>query len=329
MPNVEFRVVRWANEIGPPELAKTLVFLVSNNWNDAGWETLFAVHIVSASGHFNLGNAKILHVVPGTEGPVPRTVERLEPKFTELPSHDFCSLGQSVDYYTWLKARGEEGLAILRGLADVCFLASDARERWFAYAAFGESLLRFSDAQKALREAPDIIAGVRATSKDQSFSYSVKVTGATEPHEFCFAFDGAAAPSSRLNVLIGINGVGKSTVLSQLAEDLSTGMDRKGGHAFPRPPERQFSRQILVSTTPFDLSRRPALGNASSYRFVGPRWKFDELHSRVKGTVSSPTDKPWITTLAALFPDPADLLDHLSAEVLPPSERHLESLTIP
>lgn len=319
MKEIEIRKVRWPQAIASSSPDDRIVlYLVTDSWDDFGFRTLFHVHVVDGSSVSNPGDTKILFAESEDAEVSSDTDMNIKPSCSSLSQASYASLGQSLDYYKWFVAH-PDGTRLLHALADMCVAEYDTA-RWQRYKAFGKSLVRFSDAQKALEEAPALLAGKRKDRADLSFTYSTTMAGAEGPHVVSFHFDPDSTPPRRVNAIIGPNGVGKSTLLHQLAKDLS--QSSLFIPFFPKPPSRRFSRQILVSMSPFDISRRPAIGDLSSYRFVGLRWRFEKLR---RAAEKRDPNQAWLNWLAAEVPSPKVLMDLLSAE-FEPNDLHMQML---
>ena len=93
------------------------VILIQDNWDDYGYQTTFESGLrLSADETIDLGNVKILKIdQTGGYTEVPR-----EP-FQEL-GPDFCSLGNSLEYYEKLLKCGPNIYRpYLQGLSDITF----------------------------------------------------------------------------------------------------------------------------------------------------------------------------------------------------------------
>ena len=316
--NIIIRKITWPEEKKNPPHNTILIYLETDNWDDFGYVTSFRVYVVDSNGVWEPGHVKILYAKSGDADTCHWTSSKIPVAVSSLSKEKFVSLGQSLDYYKWFNEY-PEGTKLLRALADI--VVDDAEHsRWTKYKAFSGSLIRFADATKAYEEAYSLLTGRRESLFEFSFTYKLTLPEATGAHEFKFNFNTWEEPLHRVNILIGPNGVGKSTILHKLAEDLSQGkLDRI---KFPDDCPRRFSRQILVSTSPFDVSKRPSIGDRSSYRFVGLRWHFESLTSEIRKL--SP-NKDWKSWLISRFSSRGELLEMLSADFLPNSQ-HLKAL---
>ncbi len=330
MKPVEIRKVRWKSAIRQETSKESIViYLETDDWSDFGYHTLFHAHVSDHNGLTSVGDVKIVFAEPRDVDVGLRTADHIDSSVPSLDRTRFASLGQSVDYYNWF-ASHPQGAALLRALADLCVDVSRG-SRWEAYEGFKQSVIRFSDAKKALEEGHSRLSDGRSAAADMSFSYRVSLPAADAPHEIDFRFTAPKEkqPARRINVLIGPNGVGKSSLLHLLASDLSPAdLDPI---KFPRQPTRRFSRQILVSTSPFDIPKRPESGSHSSYRFIGLRWQFESLRAEINAVLDDARDghevETWDKWLATRLPSPEALLSILSAEIMEPPPEHLAALS--
>ena len=114
----------------------------------------------------------------------------------------------------------------------------------------------------------------RLFKKDVSFSYFAKVPYNTDRTQLFFDFKKNENLPYRINALIGKNGVGKTQILSHLAESLSglTGSVSEKEESFKgkRPP---VDKVISISYSAFDeFRKRVAEGNDykdNSYAYCG------------------------------------------------------------
>jgi len=162
---------------------------------------------------------------------------------------DYCSLGQSLSYYSCIKdVLGSTYKNFLNAFRDAaCFssICDDfCNERAFKY-----SLIRDTDADKALQMAKYVLAGYSETEKFD-FVFKVKLPYySDEDVSIRFNFEKIEEPNNlnRVIALIGNNGVGKTTVLSQLAESL---VEDNINRFVPHPP--LFTKVIAASYSIFD-----------------------------------------------------------------------------
>jgi hypothetical protein len=194
------------------------------------------------------------------------------PNIFVVLNRNFVSLGQSMDYYEQLKKCGETIYEpVLSGLNDIVY-APSLKAPFENDRAWNASLLRFSEAEKAYREARSFFHS--DTSSDQAekilrFDFTCQVLGASEPHKLSFDFSEDPTELYRIAAIIGRNGTGKTQVLAQFASAMS-------GHTLGRgsfEPERpSFSKVIAISYSIFDEFERPAKKETTfSYIYCGIR----------------------------------------------------------
>lgn len=220
--------------------------LVPNNWDDYGFRTCFDLfYYKNADARDNIAEVKILQKH--------QTITRLPDSFNQL-SDEYCSLGQTLTYYKRLKAEFPyEFMVIGLGLND-CVLYPDIKLAFENINGFQDSLLRSSEAQKALYEANDLSqAGEPDFTKPFIFDFEYVVPGASFPHKIDFSFYRDANLPNRFFCLIGKNGTGKTRLLVQLAKKLSN--TNEEGKFLPSRP--LFSKIIAVSFSLFDKFEIP------------------------------------------------------------------------
>lgn len=224
------------------------VVLMTDNWNDYGYETYFHVYYIYNSDAFEyMGACKICSKLnPTTRLVIPREFECLD--------ENFCSLGQSVSYYETICKEGfERAKKILNSLNDTA-LNDDIRIRFKDEPAFKESLLRFSEAGKALKEAKLYFGESIIIDRSLNFRFEYKIPNATSPHRVDLNFSENDVPF-RINCFVGKNATGKTRILTELASRLS-GAKKSGNRSFT--PERpSFSKIIAISYSAFDELYKP------------------------------------------------------------------------
>lgn len=203
-------------------------------------------------------------------------------KSTSLTDHftalddDYCSLGQSLEYYTNLKRLLPETYhKVLADLKDVAFF-TDLQREFENEGGYRNSLLRFGSAEKALQNAKLYLEENRLKeSDDLEFTYVCKIEAASEPHVVKFNFKATKEMPYRINVLIGKNGTGKTYFLGSLVNAIS-GVDENPNFS---PFIPLFSRVIAISYSLFDDFPKPAETTIFSYKYIGLRTKSEEIVS--------------------------------------------------
>jgi ABC-type lipoprotein export system ATPase subunit len=248
--------------------AKTAPDLVitQDNWNDYNFQTLYHLSyfttIKGVREETIIGTLKILR-----RGQTQSDTILVRENFAKL-SQDFCSTGNSLDYYIRLRALGELGTHILRSLRDVVQMP-ELIDEFANEPGWSRSLYRDQrDSGANFRHlASGIVQGHYGTPPDdqQKFSFqmprwqnSVNIDTRSESRGL---FKTSILPE-RMNVLVGRNGSGKSTLLSRLAriayastsERLVPPLNELGTML---PAEVGFPRIVSIAFSPFDSFKLP------------------------------------------------------------------------
>ncbi len=257
---------------------KCLAILSTDNWDDFSFRTMFSLSVYDENGkHVICGSVKI-GFKGQTEG---RTSKVLQLPLDRLPEK-FFSLGQDVEYYKNIRNELSEEFAasLLDALRDVVFdrelLLSVASEE-----AFKTSLtrgLRMSVIEGQFKRVLD--GGVPLT--DFKFSYRDSGSEKTAAIDLSFNVKHDSKPPTNIHVLIGRNGVGKTTLLNNMIRAIvQKGQDSVGLGAFyvketfsEEPmPQDFFTAVVSVSFSAFDpfrpLPDRPNRNDGSAYFYVG------------------------------------------------------------
>lgn len=237
---------------------KNLVQLAPGNWDDYSFKTSFQATFHNPLGQrVDLGTVKIGYVGQQTGW----TLEKLPKSFENLPDGWF-SLGQDVDYYE--KALRELSLdersVILRALHDVVadegFLEVAKNEN-----VFSNSLMRGVSLSVIHGQFRRVLKG-EVVLTDFHFAYRDPGDERHAPIDIDFKVNTASKPSTNVHVLIGRNGVGKTTLLNNMVGAiLSPQLDGYArGHFFEMGtwgevtdlPKDYFSSVVSVSFSAFD-----------------------------------------------------------------------------
>jgi len=245
-----------------PEKAHTPYFtLEENNWNDLGYVISFYLRFHSPNGKVvDIGRVKILH---RTESKT-----QLPPRFKRL-NEDFCSQGQTTEYYENLAKLGE-GINndVLEALNDIIFRPLLA-EPFRSLEAFETSFLRDETAKDVFKNWKRYFDPKKSKEYDYQFSFICRLKGAQKPHQVGFDFRKKGDLPHRLMVLIGKNGTGKTQVLTGIAKSL-TGRELRSQFKPKRP---NYSRVFAVSYSLFDKFQWVEKGDSFGYIYCGLRTK--------------------------------------------------------
>lgn len=286
IPYVE-RAKRYRNLKGRDE-----AFLVRDNWDDYGFKTSFAlVYFDDEEERHDIGEVKIM-----TAGMSTGYVDM--PETFEVLGQAYGSLGQDQSYYETLKELGEAtSVAILNALRDVIWdeairveLAADDAYEISLTRSVGES--RFAKQQSILHQH------VALTPFDFTYRFP------SGNGEIGIHVDPGSLPPTNIHVVIGRNGVGKTTLLTSLSSLLRNGRDKRLGRLTfgddpVATPKDQFANLITVAFSAFDSfdpparsasgplrSRKTGTKSGISYTYVGLKKRVRVGDDRATGNKS-------------------------------------------
>lgn len=282
------------NTLGYPHVRFT-----RNTWNDYGFETLFLADLYrSPADSVRLGGIKIGMFAQTANDPSMRSV--LRGVFPPLPETHF-SLGQDASYYDVLQSLDADILqdyaASVRDIP-VLDIPTDLLDE---EAVFRVSLLRSGKALQALDHGRNLF-GRRSEVVDR-FTFKTRIAP-TGDHIVPFNFQPHEGLPHRMNVLVGVNGVGKTQLMAHLAialsrfEEKETQIAREAagetfeavGRLEPRP---SFYGVVTVSFSAFDDFEIPTPSDVENlaYVYCGIRNRdktlssVDELARRITGAI--------------------------------------------
>jgi predicted ATPase len=306
------------------------VHLVEDNWNDwFKYQTQYYLTYFDASGTaHDVGSVKIAELNWSTE----RTRPSIPQSFEQL-SEAFFSLGQEDGYYQALTSLGEDVRdSILKALRDI---ASDP-------AVFSRAMHEEVTTQSLMRNVPRVTiegqfrrlahGGARLTNFNFTYSTPSRTSGQPRTLIACDV-EPESEPPTNIHVLIGSNGVGKTTLLQNMAYALV------GARAHQDVPAGSFSAQVdgvqtaaapfanlvSVSFSAFDLfepiSQPSNLINEIRYTYVGlrqvattgvetprapkdPNQLADEFADAVTACLQGARRLRWLSALRTLESDP-------------------------
>ncbi|MCQ6556876.1 hypothetical protein NPS70_27360 [Streptomyces sp. C10-9-1] len=257
---------RFPTDGGPRECV-----LVPDSWNDFGFTTLYDLWFREAAGGTAecLGKVKIAHAALEA---LERPLEAVE--FETLDDlgvdRDWFSLGQDDAYYENIRLLGDQvRLEILRGLNDLA-LSPDIMESALQHDVTDVSLLRTVEVRTVETQFRRIAQGGPRLTR-YAFAYYPPSDDAAddlwcdaEPRKFDFLVMPHSAPPTNVHVLIGRNGVGKTTTLGNIvravvrpgADDDSVGTVVVDRDEVPNPfPARFWSQHRTASAGCVDCRR--------------------------------------------------------------------------
>ncbi|MFS0757527.1 AAA family ATPase [Noviherbaspirillum sp. 1P10PC] len=275
--SINFKVLEWGARASGP--SRNLVQLVPDNWDDYSFKTTFEVVFFDAEGkRIDLGTVKI-----GYRGqPHGWTLHAIPKLFDYLPIGWF-SLGQDVDYYRSIheKLSPEEKAQVLRALGDIV-ASDDVLEAVQNEDVFSTSLMRSVSLSVIYGQFRRVLAG-QVVLTDFRFGYRDPGDERHAAVNLEFQVDPASKPSTNIHVLIGRNGVGKTTLLNNMVSAIFPQADalnarwcfvqiNQWGRSVPLPDD-YFSSVVSVSFSAFDPfvppADQPDRSRGVAYFYVG------------------------------------------------------------
>ncbi|MER6560226.1 AAA family ATPase [Streptomyces sp. NPDC001027] len=228
--------------------------LVPDGWDDYGFKTLYDLYysnnlgILEAIGQVKIGHAEQSHGRP----PLPE-------EFMTL-GEGFFSLGQDAGYYDRLNELKIRKVA-LPPLRDISLDAA-LYNRVIEYEITRTSLLRYVEPSTIELQFRRIAHG-GVKLRDFVFQYaSPPANDDDSPMELRFEVLTNSEPSTNIHVVIGGNGVGKTTLLRGMSHSLAlpAGVEQEGAGVFtdleadwePGRDPFPFSNVVFVSFSAFD-----------------------------------------------------------------------------
>lgn len=289
---------------------KCLAILNKDNWDDFSFKTMFSLSVYDENGkHVTCGSVKI-GFIGQTDG---RTSDELRLPLEQLPDN-FFSLGQDVEYYKKIRNELSEEFAesLLSALRDVVFdqalLSKVSSEKSFATSLTRG--IRMSVIEGQFKRVLD--GGAPLT--DFEFKYRQKGSEKTAAFDLSFTVEHESKPPTNIHVLIGRNGVGKTTLLNNMTRAIlpQAGAAESPGSFFIENfikespmPEDFFTAVVSVSFSAFDPFRpipdQPNRNNGIAYFYIGMKNIPDGLDKPV--SLKSHTDlcNDFLTSLGSCF----------------------------
>jgi predicted ATPase len=242
--------------------------LVRNNWDDYSYKTTFGLFYIDSAGKkHDLGDVKIMRARMGA-GYTP-----IDDSFVEL-GEGYASLGQSQDYYEGLmQLPSDDRLNILQSLRDVVWYP----ELQMALAgddAYQSSLLR-SLGSASLKKFSNLL---HDQFENTPFHFTYTFPASTAAMEF--VVEPYSLPPSNVHVVIGRNGIGKTTFLRNLTailEDPQIAEQGRGSFSFQHAVHdsadvKEFANVVTVAFSAFDEFPAPRSdAGGIRYSYVGLR----------------------------------------------------------
>ena len=246
--------------------------LEQDNWNDYSFQTLYHLTYYSLDSSGQVVNNFIGPVKILKRGQTRTDGIQINADFPQL-ENDFCSVGQSLDYYERINTldnaiKDQVFTALNDAVYNPAIADQFKNEDGWAISVFRDQKdagVRFMSLARGL------ITGDYTQVPNESMSFSFAVPGWISPIDF--KFDAPKEKDSfwirsnsslpeRIAVLVGRNGSGKSTLLARLARVAFGTLEER-----TKPPLSElgilepsgigFPRVITIAFSPFDSFRLP------------------------------------------------------------------------
>lgn len=241
---MKFKVVKFYGK----DLENNTVYLILDNWNDwFTYQTLYNINYKDKYGELkNLGFIKIGQENQGRSPKLPETFEKLPP--------DFFSIGSGEEYYEALKELDPNGKLrkeILKALNDIAFNL-ELYNRAVEHDVVKTSLLRdITDSMVRNQYNRIATGGAWLTSYNFSYIPSGEYNPFNENKDVLdFEIDPEDIPPTNIHVLIGKNGVGKTTILRNMLSALES--DSKEYGIVNMWSTHEFANILYISFSAFD-----------------------------------------------------------------------------
>lgn len=278
----------------PPQTGRLIAYLCEDNWDDYFFKTTFSLIVFDENGkQHNLGNVKI--GVAGFEKGWVSEQLGYNP-FSHFNDKAF-SLGQDEEYYKNIRSLLSEALGnqIFEKLNDIAY-SRKSFDIAFDEPVFKTSLLRSVSTSVIHGQFFKIIKG-EAPLSEFDFSYKKVQTDKSAQIDISFQVTPGSLPSSNIHVLIGRNGVGKTTLLNNIVktviddsaakEEVGVMLCKQNAWQETELPKDYFSSISSVSFSAFDPfippQNRPDRSLGTCYFYIGLKKNDDTDSKELKG----------------------------------------------
>lgn len=256
---MKFRVVD-----STAEIIETGFYLIHDNWDD--WFTYEIAYWLYIKEENAVTFDKIGRVRIGVKNQIER-ISDLPEEFSCL-SEEYFSLGFDVDYYDNIKNYNRYRDELLTSLRDMAY-DLDIYQLNKAWDVSIQALLRdYTESMVKGQLHRMATGGKRLTAYDFKYYLPERIEG-EPPVMIDFKVDPEDKPSSNIHVLIGKNGIGKTTIIKKMIYALEKLEESDDGYLL-MPPDQELSNVIFVSFSAFDMPILPDdLDQRIPYKFIG------------------------------------------------------------
>lgn len=272
---INFIVLERGEKNTPPAI--NTMYLAPSDWDDYSFKTSFNATLYDSKGaKHDLGTVKIGYM----DQPTGRTLDSIPKIFTKLPDEWF-SLGQDVKYYKSLTDNLEENARalLLEAIGDVA-LNNKKIESCKHASVFKDSLMRGVSLSVIYGQFSRVLQG-RAELTEFDFIYIDPGDERNAQIRLEFEVTPLSKPSTNIHVLIGRNGVGKTTLLNNMISAIISPTDKQRWKFYTKEwwdgiialDPNYFSSVVSVSFSAFDPfippKEQPDRSKGVAYFYVG------------------------------------------------------------
>jgi predicted ATPase len=304
---LSFKIIK--HKESPPTSGKLVAYLSEDNWDDYHFKTSFFLTVFDEQGYEHQIGVLKIGVVGFEEGWIS---EKLPDTFSSFTDGAF-SLGQDEEYYKNIRHLLSEELGnyILEKLNDIAF-SKKSLEIASVEPVFKTSLLRSVSLSVLHGQFSRILNG-DAPLTEFNFSYAKAQTDETAQININFEVSPKSFPPTNIHVLIGRNGVGKTTLLNDIVKSVidenadkskvGTLLSKHNIFRETELPKDYFSSISSVSFSAFDPfippKNRPDRSLGTCYFYIGLKKNDDEETNELKNIELLRSD--FVNSLANCF----------------------------
>ncbi|MCR4677546.1 MAG: AAA family ATPase [Lachnospiraceae bacterium] len=262
---------------------KNVIILYGDNWDDFGYKTTFhASYFDNMGTEYPLGTVKIGMAYPYSEEEEADysgiTMDYLKSEFDSLPSN-FFSLWQSADAYkSVMECEKMCRFNILESLNDIS-LKPSIYEKYKNEGVLENSLFRSVSFTLYTRQFRRIVRG-EAVLTAYNFTYVINNENPfVDDCSLEFSVSPETLPPTNIHAVIGSNGIGKTTLIKNMAKSICKGDNEFGMFKYVDGKDKDastFENIICISFNPFDDYSEVEYCN-SNFKYIGIKKEYEPV----------------------------------------------------
>lgn len=276
---------KWGNEREVAQELGDCYILTPDNWDDDGYKTYFKVNMYKDGENYGEFGRKILFHNQGEIASSSSFLESLlgRNKFIDMieikEKYQYISLGYEYEELKKIFGENDDYIEILRILNDVIYLENIEPENELLklkqHDAFEKSLCRDQSSKKVLEEGKLLLFGEALGENRFNFDFTFILD--KKKYLYSFDFNQNELPS-RISVLIGKNGSGKSQTLLALSEYLLDNKEYRVRVVQEKHP-KFLSHMLMFAYNPHDNFVVPKKDEKFDieYKYIGYRKQKEDV----------------------------------------------------